>query len=275
MLPQIRDLHCCMLIAALIQTAFSAADEIGVARTNIADAQAKYDSYSAETEMMLGSKINGMSSAAMIRVKRDRFAMQVSAIVQGYKQNHLIVKDAAGFVWDEQEEDGQKSITKRTGDNIEGLDEFPLAIATGLLDALMPGQADLKAILSHYARYFDFHVASEVKLHGVDAISFEGPMKDSVKKSLESAVAADSADTDKGPTAETIGSVFRMAADLKRIRIVIAKEDGLPRLIEAFGSDDKPTMRQTFKNIVIRASIEDKVFVYSPPPGERVVELRY
>ena len=57
-------------------------------------------------------------------------------ILSGYKlkQRLVTVKDAAGIVWKEQEEFGEKSVTKSSGDLFEDLGDGPLGTAMVLWD---------------------------------------------------------------------------------------------------------------------------------------------
>lgn len=259
-------------VISLGLAARAGAADLDAAKAAIADAQAKYETYSADIDMTMGSGDTGMKSSGTVRGKGQRFAARASVEMQGNVQKLVRIKDAAGFIWEEQDEHGEVSITKSSAAMSE-LTGFPLATVLNLLEKLRTGPGALKNVLGAFGKQYDINTVRKETVDGEKLFVFEGPMRESLREVAEAARAAEDEDEDQTAVAETITLVFRMVADMYMIRIAIAESDGLPRVIEGLRADGTTSMKQTFKNVAVGMPIDDSEFVYTVPAGEEVVDF--
>jgi outer membrane lipoprotein-sorting protein len=125
-------------------------------------------------------------------------------------------------------------------------------------------QNDPRTMLKQMAQTFNLTYVGKEDLDGESVYVLDGKLKDELAAKFEEVGA------NQNPFAQGMG----MAGDMMTsVRMKFGVKDGFVRTQEMLNESGEPWMTMKYENTKLNGSIDDSVFIYTPPPDVVVMDM--
>lgn len=216
------------------------------------------NSYTADIAYVATIHGESMTLTGTTRRKGEllEFSM-ASKMPDGTISNRFVI-DRDGTRWMEIDLNGKKIVSKAGKGSEEESDTAEDRLSGGFMGVFIQ---DLCTFLGEHAKKYDLKLARADVVDGVEVHVLTGALLPEIREHFPEAGLKNG-----------WGFVYMNMGIADSTDIYVGKKDGFLRKVELRGRDGAVMLTMTIKNVMVNVSIDDSVFVYTPPDGVKVMD---